>query len=146
MSAKIKYIRFISEVNVFCDGGCKGNPGPGAIGVVICDGEDEIDSFGECIGDTTNNKAEYKAIIKGLELAAKHTRGKVNILSDSELVIKQIKGDYRIKAPGFHDLFSKVKDNERAFEEVTYTKVDKENQKIRMCDRLLKEKLSKILK
>ena len=144
MTVKIEVKKYLSEVNVFCDGGCKGNPGPGVIGVVICDGEDEIDSLAECIGDTTNNKAEYKAIIKGLELAAKHTRGKVNILSDSELVIKQIKGEYRIKAPGFHDLFSKVKDNERAFEEVTYTKIDKENQKIRMCDRLLKDKLSNI--
>lgn len=146
MSIKIKFKRYISEVNVFCDGGCKGNPGPGAIGVVIYDGEEELERHAECIGDTTNNKAEYRAIIIGLKLAAKHTRGKVNILSDSELVVKQIKGDYRIKAPGFHELFSKVKNNERAFQDVTYTKVDKENQKIRRCDGLLKEKLGEILK
>ena len=68
----------LKAVRLFTDGGSRGNPGPGAIGLLILDERNnEIDSFKECIGHTTNNRAEYQALIKGLDLAARHTRDKV---------------------------------------------------------------------
>ena len=85
-------------VTVYTDGACSGNPGPGAIGVVILDeNNQEIITYKECIVETTNNKAEYLALIKGLELAAGICRRKVICFSDSELMIKQLNKAWRIK-------------------------------------------------
>jgi len=65
-------------VNLFTDGGCRGNPGPGAIGITIFDPENNLlYEHSECIGNTTNNRAEYTALLKGLDLCAKFTRKKV---------------------------------------------------------------------
>ena len=81
---------YIDNVKLYTDGGCRGNPGPGAIAFRILDeNNNELERGSECIGHTTNNRAEYHALIKGLECAAKHTRGIVRCYLDSELVIKQ---------------------------------------------------------
>jgi ribonuclease HI len=72
------------RICLFTDGGSKGNPGPGSIGVVICDGsEDVVYEFSECIGHCTNNQAEYRALIKGLDLCAKYTHSLVSVVCDS---------------------------------------------------------------
>ena len=102
--------KFIDEVKLFTDGGCRGNPGPGAIGVIILDGDNtELHAHAECIGNTTNNRAEYHALIKGLRLCAKHTRGRVTCYLDSELVVRQMNGVYRLKKEELLALFQKVK-------------------------------------
>ncbi len=78
-------------VTVYTDGACSGNPGPGAIGIIILDeSNQEVATFKECIGDTTNNRAEYIALIKGLDLAAGICRKKVICFTDSELMVKQL--------------------------------------------------------
>jgi ribonuclease HI len=67
---------YIDKVKLYTDGGCRGNPGPGAIAFRILDEDNHVlENYCDCIGETTNNRAEYHALIKGLESAAKHTRG-----------------------------------------------------------------------
>jgi len=132
--------RFIDRVKLFTDGGCRGNPGPGAIGMIILDVDNtELHTHAECIGNTTNNRAEYHALIKGLRLCAKYTRGRVTCYLDSELVVRQMNGVYRLKNEELLALFQKVKDLERVFTEVIYQHVNRTNQFIKKADRLLNE-------
>jgi ribonuclease HI len=80
------------------DGGARGNPGPAAIGVVIADAEGVVlDEVAETIGVATNNVAEYRAVIRGLERAAALGADEVEIIGDSELIAKQLNGLYRVK-------------------------------------------------
>ncbi|HJX69796.1 MAG TPA: ribonuclease HI family protein [Dehalococcoidia bacterium] len=128
------------SVKVFTDGGSRGNPGPGAIGLLILDEQNnEIDNFKECIGHTTNNRAEYQALIKGLDLAARHTRDTVYCYLDSELVVKQMTGAWRLKDDELRVLYHKAKDKERPFREVVYTHVRRTNPTMRKVDRLVNE-------
>ncbi len=133
---------FIDHVKLFVDGGCLGNPGPGAIGVLIVDNDgNQLRMEAECIGVTTNNRAEYRALIKGLDLCAKHTRRRVTVYSDSELVVNHMNGHWRLKDDTLRELWKKVKQCEQVFKEVVYTHVRRTNPFIRKVDRALKEAL-----
>ena len=80
------------------DGGARGNPGPAAIGVVLSDPSGaEIATLSDTIGEATNNVAEYRALLRGLELAAEHGAREVHVINDSELVARQLTGEYRVK-------------------------------------------------
>ncbi len=134
--------KFIDHVKVFVDGGSRGNPGPAAIGVLILDGDKNVLCFcADCIGTATNNQAEYHALIWGLSLCAGHTRRRVTCYSDSELVVKQMIGHYRLKNKVLLGLFQKVKQCEGAFVEVVYQHVVRTNPYIRKVDRILNEAL-----
>ncbi len=125
------------------DGGARNNPGPAAIGIVLRDeNKNQLECYKECIGNTTNNVAEYKALIKALQLAAKYTRDEVSIFTDSELVVKQVKGYYRIKSPELFPLFKEVKNNERAFRKVFYNHVPRTNKFQAAADQLVNEALN----
>ena len=104
-------------LHTFSDGGARGNPGPSAIGVVLCrpDGT-VVDEFAECIGHGTNNKAEYRAMLKALELAKAHQATQLLCHGDSELIIFQLQGVYRIKNADLQTLAEKVKSAAGAFE------------------------------
>jgi ribonuclease HI len=131
---------YINRIHLYVDGGSKGNPGQGAIGVVICDESDKLlHQFSASIGHCTNNQAEYRAVIRGLDLCAKYTRGDVYCFSDSELVVKQIVADYRLINDDLRDLFHSVKRNEEPFENVFYQKVPRNHQRIAQADRFLNE-------
>lgn len=83
-----------------CDGASRGNPGPAAVGVVLEDGDGEvISSFGRRIGSTTNNVAEYQAVLAGLEEAQARGIVDLEMRLDSELVVRQITGQYKVKHP-----------------------------------------------
>lgn len=99
------------------DGGARGNPGPAAIGVVISgpDGE-PIDELAERIGKATNNVAEYRAVLKGLERAKELGATEVEIIGDSELVARQLTGVYRVKHPAMRPLYEQATDALREFE------------------------------
>ena len=128
------------HVKVYCytDGGCRGNQGPGAICVLILDkSRNKIATYSECIGETTNNRAEYRALIKALELTASHCRKEVNCFLDSELVVRQVSGRYAIKNKELLRLFYLLKDRERSFDKVTYTHVKRSNKYIKMADAIL---------
>lgn len=133
------------RVKLFTDGACRGNPGPGAIGFIITDeNNNELESDAICVGRTTNNRAEYLALIKGLDCAARHTRGAVYCFLDSELVINQMSGVWRLKNDELRRLFFNVEEKKQAFREVTFTHVRRTNQQIRRVDRLLNRALEGI--
>lgn len=91
------------------DGGARGNPGPAAIGITIRTlGEEPIVKYKEAIGEATNNVAEYKALVKGLELALEKDIKDIECVLDSELVVKQINGIYRVKDGGLKLLHEKA--------------------------------------
>ncbi len=108
------------KVFLYTDGGSRGNPGPAGIGVVILDSaKKRIKDLYKYIGETTNNVAEYNALIHGLEEAAKLNADEVVINMDSELIAKQLNGEYRVKDPDIKPLFEKalgIMKNFRAFE------------------------------
>jgi dinuclear metal center YbgI/SA1388 family protein len=92
-------------LRVWIDGGSRGNPGPSAIGVVIEDTEGKVvEAIGRCIGVTTNNVAEYRALLAALETAAAMGAGEVEVASDSELLVRQMLGQYKVKNEGLKPL------------------------------------------
>lgn len=88
------------------DGGSRGNPGISGIGIVICDEyEDMIFELGQYIGVQTNNYAEYKALTRALEIAIDMGIYEVEVYMDSELVVKQIKGEYKVKSENLYPMY-----------------------------------------
>jgi ribonuclease HI len=95
-------------VNV--DGGARGNPGPAAIGVVLRDADGKVvGEHGEAIGRATNNVAEYRALLRGIELAAEHGAGELELIGDSELIVRQVEGRYKVKDATMRQLHGEVK-------------------------------------
>ena len=100
----------MSRVTVNFDGGSRGNPGPAAIGVVLRNGDGSVlEEAGETIGEATNNVAEYKALLRGIELAAAHGVGELELVGDSDLVVRQVEGRYKVKNAGLKPLHEEVK-------------------------------------
>jgi ribonuclease HI len=125
------------EIHVYTDGASRNNPGQSAIGIVFLDGKgDLIAEHKECIGITTNNRAEYLAIIRALELGTEYCRKKVSIFSDSELVINQLNSTYAIKSKELRDLYKQIKINEQFYQEVIYNWVSRKNKHICRADEL----------
>ena len=130
----------MERINVYSDGGCRGNPGPGAIGIVIFDSEDNLlYEHSEFIGSTTNNRAEYTALIKGLDSCAKFTRKMVCCYSDSQLVVNQVSGVWKLKNDELRDLFYTVKRSAGVFNGITYQHVRRTHHNIKKADRLLND-------
>lgn len=99
----------MSRLVVNVDGGARGNPGPAAIGVVLRDGEGQVlEEVGETIGEATNNVAEYRALLRGIELAKDHGAGDLELVGDSELVVRQVEGRYKVKNAGMRELHAEV--------------------------------------
>lgn len=94
---------------VFCDGGSRGNPGPSASGVVIKTTKDEkIVEFSKYLGEQTNNFAEYTAVILALDWLIEHDYKEAEFFLDSELVVKQLNGQYKVKHPNLKPLFDQI--------------------------------------
>ncbi len=101
--------RDFEELRVYTDGAARGNPGPAAIGVVVFtpDGG-EVARFGLYIGETTNNYAEYTALVHALRLLSAFGVGRLRIFSDSDLMVQQLKGNYRVKEPHLKSLYAQA--------------------------------------
>ena len=128
---------------VFSDGGARGNPGPAAVGVLVCDEHGEmLKEFKETIGEATNNIAEYRAVLRGLELAHELGIQEVEYFVDSELVARQLSGEYRIKSAHLKDLVLQVKEQEKLFRKVVYQQVPRTHEKIKHVDRLVNRALN----
>jgi len=98
------------RVVVNVDGGARGNPGPAAIAAIAATPEGEpLASRGEAIGRATNNVAEYRALLLGIELARELGATEVDLVGDSELIVRQVKGEYRVKDEGLRELHAKVR-------------------------------------
>jgi len=95
-------------VNV--DGGARGNPGPAAIAAVVQDADGEVlEERGERIGKATNNVAEYRALLLGIDRAAALGASELELVGDSELVVKQMRGEYKVKDAGMRELHAEAK-------------------------------------
>lgn len=127
-----------------CDGGSRGNPGPGAIGYVLSEpGGAEREARGEYLGPVTNNVAEYRALNAGLEAAARHGARVVRVVMDSELVVRQMTGEYRVKNEGLKPLHAEARRRAGEFATVTYRSVLRDENAA--ADRLVNETLDKVL-
>jgi ribonuclease HI len=128
------------KARLFTDGGARGNPGPAAYGFVL-EAEDGtvLDARGEAIGVATNNVAEYSALLAGLRRAAELGVVEVEVVSDSELMVKQMTGVYRVKNEALRDLSVEAARLARALPQVTYTHVRREHNEL--ADRLVNEAL-----
>jgi ribonuclease HI len=130
----------MGRVTVNVDGGARGNPGPAAIGVVLRDGEGEVlEERGERIGRATNNVAEYRALLRGIELAAAHGATELELIGDSELVVRQVEGRYKVKDATMRELHAEVKRALEGFESWTIRHVRRESNA--EADRLVNEVL-----
>ena len=131
----------VERLFVYSDGGARGNPGPSAIGIVLVNEKEEIiETHKEYIGIGTNNQAEYKAIIKALQIAKKYSN-KLHCYSDSELMIKQLLGEYKVRQSHLQELFQEVEKQEKNYQEVTYSHVRRENEFIQKADKLVNQAL-----
>lgn len=102
---------------VHVDGGARGNPGPAAIGVVVSGPDGEVvDEVAERIGVATNNVAEYRALLRGLERAAALGAREIDLINDSELVAKQLTGAYKVKHPAMKPLYEEAISALRGFD------------------------------
>ena len=134
----------MSRAVVNVDGGARGNPGPAAIGVMVRDSSGELlEKLGEKIGEATNNVAEYRALLRGIELAAAHGATDLELIGDSELVVRQVEGRYKVKNAGMKELHAEVKKALRDFDSWTIRHVRRaENAD---ADRLVNEALDGVL-
>jgi ribonuclease HI len=127
-----------------CDGGARGNPGPGALGFVLLDPRgEEREARGEYLGPVTNNVAEYRALIAGLEAAARHGASEVRVLMDSELVVRQMTGEYKVKNEGLKPLHAAAASAVTRLTRVRFGAVRREENA--RADQLVNETLDRIL-
>jgi ribonuclease HI len=124
------------------DGGARGNPGPGAVAAIVRkDGEILIKSSKFIGQSVTNNTAEYEGLIHALELASKITQEEITCFLDSELVVKQLLGEYKVRNPNILELFLKVQKLQEKFKSIKYKHVPREDNFQIVVDELLNDEL-----
>ena len=128
------------KARLWTDGGARGNPGPAAFAYVL-EAEDGtvLDARGEAIGVATNNVAEYSALVAGLARAVEAGVSELDVRSDSELMVKQMRGEYRVKNRDLQSLFLDASRAARKIGRITYTHVRREHNEL--ADRLVNEAL-----
>ena len=131
------------KARLFTDGGARGNPGPAAYGYVL-EAEDGtvLEARGEAIGVATNNVAEYRALLEGLRRAAELGVSELEVVSDSELMVKQMTGVYRVKNEALRGLSVEAARLARGLGRVTYRNVRREENEL--ADRLVNEALDSV--
>ena len=118
------------KARLFTDGGARGNPGPAAFGYVIeTDDGHVLAAHGEAIGVATNNVAEYRALVAGLEKALELGLEEVEVVSDSELLVKQMRGEYRVKNAGLLPLYQQARTIAQTLDRIVYEHVRREQNK-----------------
>ena len=125
---------------LYTDGGARGNPGPAAYGFVL-EAEDGtvLAAEGEAIGTATNNVAEYSGLIAGLQKAVELHVPEVEVVSDSELMVKQMRGEYRVKNEALRELYDEASALARRLGKVEYRHVKRAHNEL--ADRLVNEAL-----
>ena len=131
-----------AAIVAYCDGGSRGNPGPAGYGVYIEDGKGAvIGELGEFVGRKTNNFAEYSGLLAALQFALDHGYRRLKVVSDSELMVKQIKGQYRVNSPELRPLYEEAKRRIRELDSFQIQHVLRE--KNRHADRLANEAMDR---
>lgn len=125
----------MTKLTIHTDGGSKGNPGPMHIGVVIYDSSGtEIKSVSEFIGEGTNNYAEYSAVVRALEVAKELGGTDLVFRSDSQLLVRQLNGEYKVRSDNIRPLYEKIVSLISSFNSVSFEWVPRENNEV--ADRL----------
>jgi ribonuclease HI len=128
------------KARLFTDGGARGNPGPAAYAYVLeADDGTVLAAHGETIGVATNNVAEYRALVEGLRKAVEMQVGELEVVSDSELVVHQMRGEWKIKKDTLRALWEEASDLAARIGKVRYTAVRREHNEL--ADRLVNEAL-----
>jgi len=119
--------RRFDELHVYVDGAARGNPGPASIGVVVLtrDGK-KVASFGEAIGEATNNYAEYTALVHALRLISVFEVERLRVYTDSELMASQVNGDYRVREKSLRPLYAQVMSMLRRYREYEVAHIPRE--------------------
>lgn len=117
------------SVSIYIDGAARGNPGPAGVGIVLKEGNKTIKALYKYLGDTTNNIAEYSALITGLQEAVALGYKNAKLYLDSKLVVQQLKGDYRVKNNNIKILFDKAIDLINKFENIKIIKIERRENK-----------------
>src|SRR5438552_17037326 len=125
------------SARAYVDGGARGNPGPAGYGVRIEQEDGTVVELKEALGLTTNNVAEYSGLIAALRWAAANRISTLHVRADSELLVKQMRGEYRVKSPGLQPLFEHARSLARRIGDVTFEHVRREFNKD--ADRLANE-------
>jgi ribonuclease HI len=129
---------------MFSDGGARGNPGPAAIAfVALSETNQVLMSNSRYIGSRTNNQAEYEALIAALEAGASFHAEEIVCHLDSELVVKQLTGEYAVKNPELKKLWRRVQELNRCFKQVSFISVPRTNRQIQKADALVNEALDR---
>ena len=129
-----------TELVAHIDGGARGNPGPAAYGVIVAtpDGK-PLAKLSEFLGEATNNEAEYAGLLAALEYAAHHRARSLKVISDSELLVRQIRGEYKVKSGGLKPLFQQARGLIARLESFSIAHVPREQN--READRLVNKTL-----
>ncbi len=120
----------LNKLVIYTDGGARGNPGPAAAAFVIYgDGGKIIEKGGKYLGETTNNQAEYQAVILALQTAKNLGAKEIDFFLDSELVVKQLNREYKVRDQDLAPLFLKIWNLSLGFKKITFTHVIRERNK-----------------
>jgi ribonuclease HI len=129
---------FAAVANI--DGGARGNPGPAAYGVIIHNAQGELlAELGEYLGIQTNNVAEYSGLLAALNWALREKMGSIKVLSDSELLVRQMRGQYKVKNPALKELFDRAQAMVRRLDQFAIEHVRREAN--RAADRMVNQVL-----
>ncbi len=124
------------------DGGARGNPGPGAVAAIVRKEGEILTKSSKFIGEnTTNNVAEYEGLILALELASAVTKDEITCFLDSELVVKQLLGEYKVRNENILPLFLKVQKIQERFKKIKYAHVPRTDNFQKIVDEILNEEL-----
>jgi len=111
---------------LYFDGACRGNPGPMAIGLLLLEKGRKVKEVSKRLGKGTNNIAEWSALVEGLRLAGEHGCRELEVRGDSQLIIKQITGQYRVKSENLIPLFNEAKKLCNSFEKLGFKWINRE--------------------
>src|SRR3972149_1293218 len=135
----------LNALSIFTDGASRGNPGNAAAAFVIEDGKGNIlGRHSKAIGVTTNNVAEYTAVINALKAASHYGHREIFCFSDSKLAVNQLNSVYKIRKKHLQKLFRQVKNLEKKFKRVTFSYLPRTNPKIARVDKLVNRELDKL--
>jgi len=128
----------MKKLKIFTDGGARGNPGPAGCGVVMFDEQKkQVGAYKKYLGETTNNIAEYNGVVLAMEEAKKIGAEELDFYLDSELVVKQLKREYKVKNPELAKLFVRIFNMQQDFKQVNYQHIPREMNKL--ADKLANE-------
>jgi ribonuclease HI len=128
-----------TSLTLFCDGASRGNPGPGSYGFVVFSDGEIVDQQGARLGTVTNNVAEYQGLVSGLKRCLELGAAEITVKSDSELLVRQLNGQYKVKAPQLKILFDEAKGLLHRFKKTSISHVRREENSL--ADALANEAL-----